>query len=247
MSSGTNVFGSSCANRTRYSTPPACSNAIWIASRMDWFTLFGVPFARPPQRVPFGGLGGIAGPGGVGAASEPGGAVATEAKSGRHWTFDVIPLFRHYFSGNSSLNLRSFPTNQALRGSSPPCPLGGVASKPPLLFVAETRGGALARPATIPRARFAATEQKANSYHSVRGAAPQHGCVRVPGPGELIRGRALDCLGERFSALRDGTARARGAETERKANSPLLPFDFCAATEAQKNRGRRANGVRCND
>jgi hypothetical protein len=152
MSSGTNVFGSSCANRTRYSTPPACSNAIWIASRIDWFTLFGVPFARPPQRVPFGGLGGIAGPEGVGAVSEPGVAVAAEAKSGRHWTFDVIPLFRHYFSGNSSLNLRSFPTNQALRGSSPPCPLGGVASKPPLLFVAETRGGALARPATIPRA-----------------------------------------------------------------------------------------------
>lgn len=82
---------------------------------------------------------------------------------------------------------------------------------------------------------------------SVRGAAPQHGCVRVPGPGELIRGRALDCSGECFSALRDDTPPARGAETERKANSPLLPFDFCAATEAQKNRGRRANGVRCND
>ena len=46
MSRGTNVFGSSCANRTKYSTPPAYSNAIWIASRMDWFILFGVPFAR---------------------------------------------------------------------------------------------------------------------------------------------------------------------------------------------------------
>jgi hypothetical protein len=64
-----NVFGSSCANRTGYSTPPACSNAIWIASRIDWLTLFGVPFARPPQRVPLGGLGGFAGPGEVGAAS----------------------------------------------------------------------------------------------------------------------------------------------------------------------------------
>gem|GEM_PF-5096450 len=74
MSSGTKVFGSSCANRTRYSTPPTCSNAIWIASRIDWFTLFGVPFARPPQRVPFGGLGGIAGPEEMGAVREPDGA-----------------------------------------------------------------------------------------------------------------------------------------------------------------------------
>ena len=84
ISSGTNVFGSPCANRTSYSTPPICSNAIWIASRMDWFALFGVPFARPPQRVPLGGLGGIARPEEVGAVSEPDGAVATEAKSGRH-------------------------------------------------------------------------------------------------------------------------------------------------------------------
>ncbi len=51
---------------------------------MDWFTLFGVPFARPPQRVPLGGLGGIPGPEGVGAASEPDGAVAAEAKAYRH-------------------------------------------------------------------------------------------------------------------------------------------------------------------
>ncbi len=84
MSSGTNVFGSSRANRTRYSTPPACSNACWIDSRMDWFTLFGVPFARPPRRVPFGGLGGIAAPGEPGAVSEPDGAGAAEGKSGRH-------------------------------------------------------------------------------------------------------------------------------------------------------------------
>jgi hypothetical protein len=55
-----------------------------MASRMDWFTLFGVPFARPPQRVPLGGLGGFAGPGEVGAASELGGAGVAEAKLGRH-------------------------------------------------------------------------------------------------------------------------------------------------------------------
>jgi hypothetical protein len=72
---------------------------------MDWFTLFGVPFARPPQRVPLGGLGGIAGPEGVGAASEPDGAIAAEAKSDRHWTLDVIPLFRHYFSQKASWRL----------------------------------------------------------------------------------------------------------------------------------------------
>ena len=69
---------------------------------MDWFTLFGVPFARPPQRVPLGGLGGIAGPQEMGAVSELGVAGAAEAKSGRHWTLDVItaisPLFRRYFS-----------------------------------------------------------------------------------------------------------------------------------------------------
>jgi hypothetical protein len=67
--------------------------------------LFGVPFARPPQRVPLGGLGGIAGPEGVGAASEPDGAVAAEAKADRHETFDVIPLFRHYFSQKASRRL----------------------------------------------------------------------------------------------------------------------------------------------
>jgi hypothetical protein len=105
MRSGTNVFGSSCASRTRYSTPPAYSNAIWIASRMDWFTLFGVPFARPPQRVPLGGLGGIARPEEVGAVSEPEGADAAEAKSDRHWTYDVIPLFRFYFSQKASRRL----------------------------------------------------------------------------------------------------------------------------------------------
>jgi hypothetical protein len=59
-------------------------------------------------------------------AGEPDVAASGKVRLGKHWTFDVIPLFRHYFSGNSSLNLRSFPTNQALRGSSPPCPLGGV-------------------------------------------------------------------------------------------------------------------------
>jgi hypothetical protein len=105
ISSGTNVFGSYCANRTRYSTPPACSNAIWMASRMDWFTLFAVPFVRPPQRVPFGGLGGIAGPEQKGAVSELGVAGATEAKSDRHWTLDVIPLFRYYFSQKASRRL----------------------------------------------------------------------------------------------------------------------------------------------
>ena len=84
MSIGTNVFGSSLANRTRYSAPPTCSNAIWIASRMDWFTLFGVPFARPPQRVPLGGLGGIAALAEMGVVREPDGAGAAEAKAGRH-------------------------------------------------------------------------------------------------------------------------------------------------------------------
>jgi hypothetical protein len=38
----------------------------------------------------------------VGAPSEPDGAVAAEAKSGRHWTLDVIPLFLHYFSQKAS-------------------------------------------------------------------------------------------------------------------------------------------------
>ncbi len=87
---------------------------------MDWFTLFGVPFARPPQRVPFGGLGGIAAPGETGAVNEPEGTGAAEAKSGRHWTFDVIPLFRHYFSGNSSLNLRSSQTLSGILKVEPP-------------------------------------------------------------------------------------------------------------------------------
>jgi hypothetical protein len=105
MSRGTNVFGSSCAKRTRYSTPPACSNAIWIASRIDWFTLFGVPFARPPQRVPLGGLGGTAGPGETGAVREPTEEGAAEPKSGRHWTVDVIPLLHHYFSQKASQRL----------------------------------------------------------------------------------------------------------------------------------------------
>jgi hypothetical protein len=59
--------------------------------------LFGVPFARPPQRVPLGGLGGTAGPFGVGAVSEPAGAVTEVGAQGKHWTFYVIPLFRHYF------------------------------------------------------------------------------------------------------------------------------------------------------
>jgi hypothetical protein len=88
---------------------------------MDWFNLFGVPFARPPQRMPLGGLGGIAGPDGVGAASEPDGAVDAEAKSDRNGTFDVIPLFRRYFSGNSSLKLRDFPQIK-LPGLSAPVP-----------------------------------------------------------------------------------------------------------------------------
>ena len=72
---------------------------------MDWFTLFGVPFARPPQRVPLGGLGGFAGLEEVGAVSELGVAGAAEAKSGRHWTLDVMPLFRHYFSQKASRRL----------------------------------------------------------------------------------------------------------------------------------------------
>ncbi len=96
---------------------------------MDWFTLLGVPFARPPQRVPLGGLGGIAGPGETGAVSELGVAGAAKAKSGRHWTFDVIPLFIHYFSENSSLNLRSLPTNCADQTSTPLFPFGSAPSK----------------------------------------------------------------------------------------------------------------------
>ena len=96
------------------------------ASRIDWFTLFGVPFARPPQRVPFTGLGGTAAPGETGAMSDPDGEAPTVGRSDAHWTFDVIPLFRHYFSGDSSLNRRSFPTNCTHRTSSPMCPLGSA-------------------------------------------------------------------------------------------------------------------------
>jgi hypothetical protein len=73
---------------------------------MDWFTLFGVPFARPPQRVPLGGLGGIAALAEMGVVREPDGAGAAEAKAGRHWTLDVIPLFRHYFSQKASRSLK---------------------------------------------------------------------------------------------------------------------------------------------
>ena len=32
-------------------------------------------------------------------------AVAAEAKPDRHWTLDVIPLFRHYFSQKASWSL----------------------------------------------------------------------------------------------------------------------------------------------
>ena len=95
---------------------------------MDWFTLFGVPLARPPQRVPLGGAGGNAVPGGFGAVREADGDVAAEVKPARHWTFDVIPLFRHYFSRNSSFNLRSFPTNCAGQTSTPRCRLGRTPS-----------------------------------------------------------------------------------------------------------------------
>ena len=73
---------------------------------MDWFTLFGVPFARPPQRVPLGGLGGIAGPGKMGDVSEPDGDVTVEGAVGKRWTLDVIPLFRHYFSQKASRSLK---------------------------------------------------------------------------------------------------------------------------------------------
>jgi hypothetical protein len=61
---------------------------------MDWVTLFGVPFARPPQRVPFGGLGGRLVTGEAGALVEMGkspGEVKAEEVSRRHRTFDVIP------------------------------------------------------------------------------------------------------------------------------------------------------------
>ncbi len=133
----------SCVNRTKYSTPPACSNAIWIASRIDlvYFIRRALRFARPPRGYPLAASRGTAAPGETGAVSEPDGAGAAEPKSGKRWTLNVTPLFRHYFSGNSSLNLRLLPTNQALRGSAPPCPLGGVASKAPLLSVAESRLG----------------------------------------------------------------------------------------------------------
>ena len=129
MSSGTNVFGSSCANRTRYSTPPARSNAIWMASQMDWFTLFGVPFARPPQRVPLSGLVGIVGPRVVREVSKPDGAAAAEGTPGRSGTPDVMLLSLHYFVGNSSLNLRSLPTNCADRTYTPLFPLGSAPPK----------------------------------------------------------------------------------------------------------------------
>ncbi len=82
--------------------------------------VFGVPFARPPQRVPFGGLGGIAGPEQVGAVSEPGVAVAAEVKSGRHWTFDVIPIFRHYFrAGAVKRNRRDRKQTEYALGGKP--------------------------------------------------------------------------------------------------------------------------------
>jgi hypothetical protein len=66
-----------------------------MASRIAWFTLFGMPFARPPQRVPLGGLGGNAGQEVVGAVSKPDATAATDEKEGKHWTSDVIPLFGH--------------------------------------------------------------------------------------------------------------------------------------------------------
>ena len=83
---------------------------------MDWFTLFGVPFARPPQRVPFGGRGGTAGQEGVGEAREPDGAVKAEARSGKHGTFYVIPLFRHYFSQKASWRLERISFLSRLSG-----------------------------------------------------------------------------------------------------------------------------------
>lgn len=76
---------------------------------------------------------------------------------------------------------------------------------------------------------------------SVRGAAPQHVCVRDPGPGELIRGRALDCSGECFSALRDDTVRALcgdGAKSE--FASPPLRFLCCdGGAKKQGPQGQR--------
>lgn len=87
---------------------------------MDWLTLFGVPFALPPQRVPLGGLGGRLVTDEADALVEMGKSpeeVKAEEVSDRHGTFDVIPLFLHYFSGDSSLNPRSFTTNQALWGT----------------------------------------------------------------------------------------------------------------------------------
>ena len=72
---------------------------------MDWFTLFGVPSARPPQRVPFVGLGGIARSHVVREVSEPDGAVTDAGAQGRHETSDVVSLFRHYFSQKASRRL----------------------------------------------------------------------------------------------------------------------------------------------
>ena len=72
---------------------------------MDWFTLFGVPFARPPQRVPFGGLGGRLVMGEAGALEEMGkspGEVKAEEVSDRHRTFDVIPPISPHFSQKAS-------------------------------------------------------------------------------------------------------------------------------------------------
>jgi hypothetical protein len=60
--------------------------------------LFGVPFARPPQRVPLGGLGGTAAPDETGAMSDPDGKVPIAGTSDKHWTFDVTPPFRYYYS-----------------------------------------------------------------------------------------------------------------------------------------------------
>ena len=67
--------------------------------------MFGVPFARPPQRVPLGGLGGFAGPEEVGAMSEPDGDAPIVGRSDGHWTLNVIPIFRHYFSQKASWRL----------------------------------------------------------------------------------------------------------------------------------------------
>ncbi|MEI7775702.1 MAG: hypothetical protein WCK17_13115, partial [Verrucomicrobiota bacterium] len=47
-------------------------------------------------------LGGNAAPGETGAMSEPDGEVPIVGWSDEYWTFDVIPLFRHYFSQKAS-------------------------------------------------------------------------------------------------------------------------------------------------